>query len=213
VPARGPVPRELDESKRTGGEVFHLLVLGVVGERVAADARRGHLTETKTGARRTRCSFPERGTRQKPMSEGARREAEKREKEREEEEEASIRVVSFWASSLLFFFLTLSLFSMPADEEERAAAGPSGASAPAAADEQPGPSSAAPSPAQPTRPSIKRRRNLRQTRVNAVGDDDAIDVKGASAAPSIDHAALLEDTRALQRMRSKRTVSISDRNY
>lgn len=109
---------------------------------------------------------------------------------------------------------------MPTDEE-RAEPG----RAAAASDEQqqqPGPSSkTAPARDQITRPSNKRRRNLRQTRVTAI-DDDGGDAdadahieqgnggdKGASAAgPSIDHVTLLEDTRALQKQRTKRTVGV-----
>lgn len=98
-----------------------------------------------------------------------------------------------------------------------------GAASAAPADE-PGPSrsaaAAATAVAKINRPSSnKRRRNLRQTRVTAGddgddGDDGDADAdegrgKNTSSGPSIDHATLIEDTRALQKQRSKRTVGIS----
>ena len=119
------------------------------------------------------------------------------------------------------FIVTLRLFfEMPAtDEEERAAEPAAAPAAPAtAASDEPGPSSAADSAAQINRPSNKRRRNLRQTRVTA-GDDDNDDEGVADgeqgnnktpARPTVDHATLIEDTRALQKQRGKRTVGILD---
>ena len=99
------------------------------------------------------------------------------------------------------------------DEGERAAA-----EEPAEPSEETGPSStAAAGDAPSVPPSLinrsKRRRNLRQTRVTAVDDDadedvdaDANGTKNSAAAPSIDHSTLLEDTRAMQKQRSRRTV-------
>lgn len=108
------------------------------------------------------------------------------------------------------FFASLFFLLMPTDGEERAAA------AVDAASEDPVPSSAEAAPAQINRPSNKRRRNLRQIRVTADDGEDDADAhgeqgtgnKGASAGPSIDHATLLEDTRALQKQRAKRTVGV-----
>ena len=109
---------------------------------------------------------------------------------------------------------------MPAtDGEERAepAVPAAAAGAPAAASDEPGPSSTTAAAAQINRPSNKRRRNLRQTRVTAGDDGGDVDAEAnadeergnnASAGPSIDHATLIEDTRALQKQRSKRTVGI-----
>ena len=109
---------------------------------------------------------------------------------------------------------------MPAtDGEERAepAVPAAAAGAPVVAYDEPGPSSTTAAAAQINRPSNKRRRNLRQTRVTAGDDDGDVDAEAnadeergnnASAGPSIDHATLIEDTRALQKQRSKRMVGI-----
>ena len=132
-------------------------------------------------------------------------------------------VIFFSADVPLSLHSSFFLSSMP-EGEDRAepaapAAGAPAAPAAAAPSGEPGPSStAAAAAAQINRPSNKRRRNLRQTRVTA-GDDDndggdkdnnADEERGkkASGGPPIDHATLIEDTRALQKQRSKRTVGL-----
>lgn len=115
------------------------------------------------------------------------------------------------------------------EKEEETATAASVVVAPSSGEQQRDPpaADAAPAPAadhaiQP-RP-FKRRKNIRQTRVTALeddGDDDGdndgderggIGGDGNNASTSgktaaIDHATLLEDTRALQKQRSKKTVS------
>ena len=205
MPACGPVPRELHEAKGAARRILDLGVFLVVGQGIAAYSRGRHCCDEvfkdAIGGLGVR-SIDRRN---------ARASAERR-------RSFVVVVDRMWWKFLLSLFVFFS--RMPAtDEEERAAEPAAAPAAPAtAASDEPGPSSAADSAAQINRPSNKRRRNLRQTRVTA-GDDDNDDKDDADgeqgnnktpACPTVDHATLIEDTRALQKQRGRRTVGILD---